>query len=118
MSRKYLTTSQAAGICNVTRFTIRNWINSGKLKSTKTAGGHRRISKDALAVFMKSNQIVEIEKRENKQKQKKEVVVPARLKDPVKSKGFLHRGLYQTGKCVALFKKIIPQKQTFAHETN
>lgn len=118
MPKKYLTTSQAATICNVTRFTIRNWINSGRLSSTKTIGGHRRIPKDVLTEFMKSNQIVEIEKKEKREKQIRKEVAPERLNNPIRSKGFLHKGLYQTGKCVALFKKIIPHKHTLAHESN
>ncbi len=56
------TTSQAAEFCNVTRFTIRNWINCGKLKSKKTAGGHRRISKDELVRYVLKNNISKIKK--------------------------------------------------------
>lgn len=52
MLEKYVTTTQAAKICNVTRFTIRNWANNGKLRSERTVGGHRRIALDDLNVFL------------------------------------------------------------------
>lgn len=55
MTQQYLTTTQAAKICNVTRFTIANWVKRGKLKSNKTAGGHRRILKDDLMRFIEKN---------------------------------------------------------------
>ncbi|MBF0252836.1 MAG: excisionase family DNA-binding protein [Candidatus Omnitrophica bacterium] len=54
---KYLTTSQAAKFCNVTRFTIRNWAIEGKLKFKQTGGGHRRILKDDLVRFIDDNGI-------------------------------------------------------------
>jgi len=57
---QYLSTSQAAKICNVTRHTIINWVNWGKIKSNKTVGGHRRILKEDLVRFIKDNKIVEI----------------------------------------------------------
>ena len=56
MSSKYLTTTQASKICGVTRFTIANWVKSGMLKSSVTAGGHRRIfEKDFLKFVSKKN---------------------------------------------------------------
>ena len=57
---KYLTTTQAVKFCNVTRFTIINWVKSGKLKSDETAGGHRRILKEDLIKFIEDNKIAEI----------------------------------------------------------
>lgn len=57
MPGKYLTTTQAAKICGVTRFTIANWEKTRKLKSSKTAGGHRRILKKDLMNFIKKNHI-------------------------------------------------------------
>jgi excisionase family DNA binding protein len=50
---KVLTTFQAADYCNVSPFTIRNWVESGKLPAYKTPGGHRRIRKDDLDGFLK-----------------------------------------------------------------
>lgn len=64
MINEYLTTSQAAKLCNVTRFTIRNWINSGKLKARKTAGGHRRISKEAFLKFINGDETGAIQERD------------------------------------------------------
>lgn len=48
MIPEYLTTSQAAKIFHVTRFTIRNWIIEGKLKANSTLGGHHRIPRTAI----------------------------------------------------------------------
>ncbi len=53
MPSEYLTTTDAAKFCSVTRFTIRNWVNSCGLKADKTAGGHRRILRSDLKGFMK-----------------------------------------------------------------
>jgi len=52
MNNNVLTTTGAAQLCNVSRFTIRNWVENGKLKSNLTAGGHRRILKEDLEKFM------------------------------------------------------------------
>ena len=38
-----LTTTELAKLCGVSRFTIINWINRGKMRTMKTAGGHFRI---------------------------------------------------------------------------
>lgn len=57
MRKGYLTTSQAAKICNVTRFTIRNWINNGKLDSEKTIGGHRRIIEKDFKEFLQKHHL-------------------------------------------------------------
>lgn len=39
----YLTTTELARLCGVSRFSIINWINEGKIGAVKTFGGHRRI---------------------------------------------------------------------------
>ncbi len=44
----YLTTAQASKFLNVSRFTVLNWIKSGKLQSASTFGGHSRIPKGVL----------------------------------------------------------------------
>ncbi len=54
---EYVTTSDAAELCNVTRFTIRNWILDNKLKASQTAGHHHRILKSDLLKFMKETGI-------------------------------------------------------------
>lgn len=42
------TVNQAAAELNVTPATIRNWARKGKIKTTRTPGGHRRINEDEL----------------------------------------------------------------------
>lgn len=50
-----LTVNQASEYCRVTPQTIVNWINAGKLKAYKTAGGHRRVKKSDLDSFLKDH---------------------------------------------------------------
>lgn len=50
-----LTVNQASEYCRVSPQTIVNWINAGKLKAYKTAGGHRRIQKADLDAFLKEH---------------------------------------------------------------
>jgi excisionase family DNA binding protein len=38
-----LTTTELAKLCGVSRFTIINWVNLGKIRTMKTVGGHCRI---------------------------------------------------------------------------
>ena len=66
MQYKYLSTSQAAKLCNVTRHTIINWVNNGRIPSNKTIGGHRRIQREDLLKFISDNRIVTIGKEFNK----------------------------------------------------
>ncbi|MBF0569180.1 MAG: helix-turn-helix domain-containing protein [Candidatus Omnitrophica bacterium] len=56
MPNQYFTTSQAAKILHVTRFTVLNWIKSGKLKAVATLGGHQRIPKRSLEAFLDQDQ--------------------------------------------------------------
>lgn len=81
MENKYLTTSDAAKLCNVTRFTIRNWIISGKLKSTKTAGGHRRILREDVMEFLNTDK--NVEKKEEIEVIEVQEPAPAQVKEPV-----------------------------------
>jgi len=39
----YLTTTEFAMICGVSRFTIINWAKQGKIRANRTIGGHYRI---------------------------------------------------------------------------
>lgn len=48
MQTDYLTTSEAAKICHVTRFTVLNWVKKHKLESIATLGGHQRIPRKAV----------------------------------------------------------------------
>lgn len=44
----YLTTGQAARLCGVHINTIKRWVQSGKLASVRTPGGHWRIPQDSV----------------------------------------------------------------------
>ncbi len=57
MQRNVFSTYQAAEICNTSFMSVNRWINTGKLKSYRTPGGHHRIVKDDLIDFMKENSI-------------------------------------------------------------
>ena len=54
--KEYLTTSEAAKICKVTRFTVRNWVKQGKLRAITTPGGHQRIPQEAVINLLKKSQ--------------------------------------------------------------
>lgn len=45
---KYITLKKASEMLGVTSQTLRNWDNTGKLKTMRTLGGHRRIPKEEL----------------------------------------------------------------------
>jgi len=47
-----LTTGQAAKLCAVTPDTVLKWIKKGRLKATRTAGGHYRVALPDLRPFM------------------------------------------------------------------
>ncbi len=57
MNKTVLTTFQAAEFCKITPNTLKNWIKSNGLQAHRTAGGHYRILKDDLLIFMKRNNI-------------------------------------------------------------
>jgi len=50
----YITTSELAKFCGVSRFTVINWVNQGKIKTIKTAGGHRRIPFSEVLFFLET----------------------------------------------------------------
>lgn len=52
ISGKMLKTSQVARICGVTVGTVKTWIYKGKLKATKTMGGHHRVWMKDLGDFI------------------------------------------------------------------
>jgi len=49
---KNITISGASDLCDVSRSTIWRWIKSGKLKASKTVGGHHRIAEQDFFQFM------------------------------------------------------------------
>jgi excisionase family DNA binding protein len=50
-----LTTWQAARYCGVSPYTVRNWVNSGRLPAFRTPGGHRRIRRPDLDAFLEAH---------------------------------------------------------------
>ena len=46
--QSWVSTKEAAILLGVSQRTIQNWVDSGKIKSTKTMGGHRRLSREDL----------------------------------------------------------------------
>ncbi len=52
-----LTFFKASKHCNVSPKTIINWIEAGHIKAYKTVGGHRRIKREDLEIFMKKQGI-------------------------------------------------------------
>jgi molybdopterin-binding protein len=53
-SEHLLTPREAAAEIGVSYATIKQWILAGKLKSTKTPGGHHRVPQSALAPMLQS----------------------------------------------------------------
>jgi excisionase family DNA binding protein len=52
MRNDCLTTTELAKLCGVSRFTIINWVNQGKIRTMKTMGGHCRIPvSEALSFY-------------------------------------------------------------------
>jgi len=52
LKSEYVTTSELARLCGVTRYTIINWTKKDKIKVVKTVGGHRRIPRsEAISVL-------------------------------------------------------------------
>lgn len=59
--KDFLTVSEAARICSVTRATIWRWIKAGHLRSAATAGGHHRIHlNDLRELKVKNNMDVRL----------------------------------------------------------
>ena len=52
--KNYLTTTQLAELCGVSRFTILNWIKQGKINAIKTIGGKYRIGMVEAKSFLDS----------------------------------------------------------------
>ena len=53
--KDFYTTYEAGNLLFVSHSTVIDWINSGKLKATKTLGGHRRIPRSELEGFVRKN---------------------------------------------------------------
>ncbi len=69
-----LTVFTASKYCNVSSKTIINWVEAGHIKAYRTVGGHRRIKKSDLEIFM-LNQGIPIPIEKNEETRKKILVV-------------------------------------------
>ncbi len=69
-----LTVFTASKYCNVSSKTIINWVEAGHIKAYRTVGGHRRIKKSDLEVFM-LNQGIPIPVTKEDEARKKILVV-------------------------------------------
>ena len=69
-----LTVFTASKYCNVSSKTIINWVEAGHIKAYRTVGGHRRIKKSDLEVFM-LNQGIPIPVEKDEEARKKILVV-------------------------------------------
>jgi len=69
-----MTVAEASKYCNVSPKTIINWIDTGYIKAYKTVGGHRRIQKTNLEIFMKK-QGIPVPETEDSQERKRILVV-------------------------------------------
>ncbi|MHC4144150.1 MAG: helix-turn-helix domain-containing protein [Planctomycetota bacterium] len=50
----YMTTTDVARLCGVSRFTIINWAKEGKIKTIRTVGRHHRIQASEALYLLKS----------------------------------------------------------------
>lgn len=53
--RRVFSSFQAAEYCQVSPFSVRNWIESEALPAYRTPGGHRRVLKEDLDAFLKKH---------------------------------------------------------------
>jgi len=101
---QYLTTGKAAELCHVTRYTIRNWVISGKLGTQVTAGGHRRIAKKDLLSFIETN--IKIQPSP-KGRIIHRTPSSRKVKRPLKGQNIFQKGLFSSGKYLATLKNYL-----------
>ncbi len=65
-----LTVFTASKYCNVSSKTIINWVEAGHIKAYRTVGGHRRIKKSDLEIFMRNQGIPIPEENEDTTRKK------------------------------------------------
>ncbi len=63
MKEDVLSLGKAAEICTITRWTLWSYVKSGELKSSRTPGGHYRVTKKDLYDFI-HNKGMETKKEE------------------------------------------------------
>ena len=52
LEKSFLTTTQFARSCNVSRFIVLKWIKQGRIKAIKLLGGHYRIPASEVKPFI------------------------------------------------------------------
>ncbi|MGE3756520.1 MAG: response regulator [Pseudobdellovibrionaceae bacterium] len=57
IKKNYFTTSEIAKACQVSPASVSRWIKSGKVKASRTFGGHQRITRDALLHLLREMNI-------------------------------------------------------------
>ncbi len=50
--KDFLTTTQVAKRCNISRFTVLKWVKQGRIKAIKLLSGHYRIPESEVKSFM------------------------------------------------------------------
>jgi excisionase family DNA binding protein len=56
-TKRILTTWEAGRYCNISPYTIRYWIRTGRLPAYTTPGGHRRIRRQDLDAFLLAHEM-------------------------------------------------------------
>ena len=88
----YMTTTELARLCGVSRFTIINWAKQGRIKAIKTLGGHYRIPvSEALPLLRTFG--------------KKEKASLANLKEPCRQQLPTTNGDKERGNCLTSSEK-------------
>jgi len=70
--QSWLSTKEAALLLGVSQRTVQNWVDSGRIKSSRTMGGHRRLCRDDLNIHiaaiqpLAANPLEKIEASDNK----------------------------------------------------
>jgi len=54
LNKDFLSTTELARLCGVSRFTVINWVNKGKINTLKTIGGKNRIPATEAIAFLES----------------------------------------------------------------
>lgn len=57
MGDTWLSTKDAALMLGVSQRTVQNWVDDGKIESSRTAGGHRRLAKSTILNFVESHNL-------------------------------------------------------------
>ena len=102
---KHLTTTQAAKIFKVSRFSVLLWIKQGKLGAISTPGGHHRVSKKAIRDLIKHNSSKNKTIEDARQKPEEELasIVPCLEKGNVQD--ILNKSAHVLGRHISKIKK-------------